>query len=200
MLPAMALAAIPAAVQSVAGIAQGIAGIIGNKKNKRPEYQIPDEFNSQLNTANNVMGLGGMNRDAYMRGLQNIARNQNMMMTNIRGRGGAIAGASAALRRSNDAALSLSAEDSRMQRNNYLTGASMRMNALNRMAEQRLNKQNWDKLSVFKEKQAMNQALLGAGMQNFMGGLNTMSTLATADMAYNEGKGLAQLFPKAGKK
>jgi hypothetical protein len=78
MAPAIAAALIsaaPAALKGIQGLAQGLKGSKLAKKNIRPTYEIPQEFQQNLAIAEN-MGRVGLPQQQYTQGLQNIQRGQ----------------------------------------------------------------------------------------------------------------------------
>lgn len=196
MLPAIAAAAIPSAVKMISGGIQALRGRSILKKNKRPDYEIMPEFQQNVEMAEDIRSLGGMPKASYQNALQNISRNQTAGLQGLRGRGGAVAGVSAINQSTNDATLGLDAQDAEMRLRNFTMGTQLKMNALTALATQRLKKQEWDKLMPFNQNQAWGQGLIGAGMQNAMGGLGEVANLAVSDIMMNDGDGINSLFPK----
>ena len=192
----MLAAGIPAAIQAIGGAFQMFAGQRMLKKLKRPGYDIPDEFNQNVQSAQAVKNLGGLSQAAISRFQQDTGRNITAGMQGLRGRGGAVAGISNIMQGANDAAGRLAVMDSEEQRSNFKLGTQLQMNAVNALANQKLAQQNWDKFLPFQEKRQEAQALIGAGMQNMFGSVNSASKLAMTDLQWNDGANLKGMFGK----
>jgi hypothetical protein len=189
-LPELALAGAGSLAKMFTGFIQNRKGNKILKNLQRPDYEIPDEFNQNIGLAKDIKNMGGMSREAYSNAMRGIGRNTVAGLGALRGRGGAVAGISAVTQTANDSVADLSARDAEMQRDNFRTGTQLQMNAINSLATQKLAKQNWDKFLPFQEKRAEGQALVGAGMQNAMGGLTELSSLGMNDMMWNNSAGL----------
>ena len=81
------------------------------------------------------------------------------------------------MQRANDATNQLSVADANMALQNRRIGTSMQVNANNMLAQQRLQKQNWEKFNPYLRRLNEGQALVGAGMQNTFGALSDASSM-----------------------
>jgi hypothetical protein len=185
-IPAAVVAALIAAVPSVAKGVQGIfQGAKGNKlakQNIRPTYEIPKEFQQNLAIAEN-MGRVGLPQQQYNQAQQNFQRNQAGALRQF-GRMGNPRGLAGIVRAGNDASLGLDVADAQARLSNQRNAMGYR----SQMGQQQLAKQNWDKFQNYGEKADAAAALQGAGRQNVMGGLSELSQVGQMAM-YNGGFG-----------
>lgn len=183
MAPAVAAALIsaaPAALKGIQGLLQGAKGAKLAKRNIRPTYEIPQEFQQNLAIAEN-MGRVGLPQQQYTQGLQNIQRGQlaGLRQLGRMGRGGSVAGLA---RAGMDATLGLDIADANARLRNQQ--AAMGYRAL--MGQQQLAKQQYDKFAKYEEQAAAAEALKGAGRQNVMGGLSDLASVGMTAMAYGD--------------
>jgi hypothetical protein len=183
MAPAIAAALIsaaPAALKGIQGLAQGLKGSKLAKKNIRPTYEIPQEFQQNLAIAEN-MGRVGLPQQQYTQGLQNIQRGQTAGLRQLgrMGRGGSVAGLA---RAGMDATLGLDVADANARMRNQQSAMGYR----SLMGQQQLAKQQYDKFAKYEEEAAAAEALKGAGRQNVMGGLSDLANIGMTAMAYGD--------------
>jgi len=189
MAPAIAAALIsaaPAALKGIQGLLQGAKGSKLAKKNIRPTYEIPQEFQQNLAIAEN-MGRVGLPQQQYTQGLQNIQRSQTAGLRQLgrMGRGGSVAGLA---RAGMDATLGLDVADANARMSNQRAAMGYR----SQIGQQQLAKQQYDKFGRYEEDAAAAEALKGAGRQNVMGGLSDLANIGMTAMAYGDlggGKG-----------
>jgi hypothetical protein len=186
MAPAIAAALIsaaPAALKGIQGLAQGLKGSKLAKKNIRPTYEIPQEFQQNLAIAEN-MGRVGLPQQQYTQGLQNIQRGQTAGLRQLgrMGRGGSVAGLA---RAGMDATLGLDVADANARMRNQQSAMGYR----SLMGQQQLAKQQYDKFAKYEEEAAAAEALKGAGRQNVMGGLSDLASVGLTYMGGQQGDG-----------
>ena len=196
MIPAVAAALIsaaPAALKGIQGLFQGAKGAKLAKRNIRPTYEIPKEFQQNLAIAEN-MGRVGLPQQQYTQGLQNIQRSQTAGLRQLgrMGRGGSVAGLA---RAGMDATLGLDVADANARMRNQQSAMGYR----SLMGQQQLAKQQYDKFAKYEEEAAAAEALQGAGRQNVMGGLSDLASVGMTAMAYGDlgGLGKTRKTPKA---
>jgi len=179
MAPAIAAALIsaaPAALKGVQGLLQGAKGSKLAKKNIRPTYEIPPEFQQNLDTAA-MRARRGLPQQQYTQGLQNIQRVQTAGLKQLgkMGRGGSVAGLA---RAGMDATLGLDIADAQARMGNE----NIEMGYRGQIGQQKLAKQQYDKFAKYEEEAAAAEALKGAGRQNVMGGLSDLATVGVTYM------------------
>jgi hypothetical protein len=179
---AAGIAAIPSIVKGVQGIFQGAKGSKLAKKNIRPTYEIPKEFQQNLAIAEN-MGRVGLPQQQYNQAQQNFQRNQAGALRQF-GRMGNPRGLAGIVRAGNDASLGLDVADANARMSNQRNAMGYR----SQMGQQQLAKQNYDKFMKYGEQADAAAALQGAGRQNVMGGLSELSQVGQMAM-YNGGFG-----------
>lgn len=182
------LPAIIAGVQAVGGIAQMFAGARTLKKLKRPSYEIPQDFNTNVGLAQNIKTMG-MPKSEYQSAFQNIQRNQTAGINALQDRRSALAGIGSIVQRSNDASLNLDATAAKIANQNMLAGTQMEMGARQQLASQKLARQEWEKFQPYQQKLAQGQGMLGAGMQNAFGALQTYGNLSMMEKMAKGGVG-----------
>lgn len=179
MAPAIAAALIsaaPAALKGIQGLLQGAKGSKLAKKNIRPTYEIPQEFQQNLAIAEN-MGRVGLPQQQYTQGLQNIQRSQTAGLRQFgrMGRGGSVAGLA---RAGMDATLGLDVADANARMSNQRAAMGYR----SQIGQQQLAKQQYDKFGRYEEDAAAAEALKGAGRQNVMGAFSDLSRVGLTYM------------------
>lgn len=165
------IAAAPSVLKAGQGIMQGIKGNKLAKQNKRPTYEIPNEFKQNLAIAEN-MGRIGLPQQQYNQAQQNFQRNQASALRQFN-RMGNPRGLAGIVRAGNDATMGLDVADAQARMSNQRNAMGYR----SQIGQQQLAKQNWDKMQLFGEKADAAAALQGAGRQNVMGGLTELSQL-----------------------
>jgi hypothetical protein len=186
MVPAIAAALIsaaPAALKGIQGLFQGAKGAKLAKKNIRPTYEIPPEFQQNLAIAEN-RARRGLPQQQYTQGLQNIQRGQTAGLRQLgrMGRGGSVAGLA---RAGMDATLGLDIADANARMNNE----GIAMGYRSQIGQQQLAKQQWDKFGKYGEQAAAAEALKGAGRQNVMGAFSDLSRVGLTYMGGQQGDG-----------
>lgn len=166
-------------VKSLVGIGQMIFGSKALRKaNKnRPMYDIPQEYMDNVGMVDGIMNMG-MPRESYVAQMTGIQRNQNFGLNALTDRRAGLAGISNLVQQGNDAMMRLNATDATMRNQNKITGTGMKMNAKYQLGMQKLAKQQWDKFNPFLAKVAQAQGTIGAGMQNFSGGIDALGMMA----------------------
>lgn len=174
------ISAAPAALKGIQGLFQGAKGSKLAKRNIRPTYEIPQEFQQNLAIAEN-MGRVGLPQQQYTQGLQNIQRGQSAGLRQLgrMGRGGSVAGLA---RAGMDATLGLDVADANARMRNQQSAMGYR----SLMGQQQLAKQQYDKFAKYEEEAAAAEALQGAGRQNVMGGLSDLASVGMTAMAYGD--------------
>lgn len=168
----IAAGAIGAGAQGVMGLFQ-LGGGLFMKKPKRPDYQIADEFNKNISLAQGVKNIG-MDKASYQNALNNIGRNQSAGIGALQQRN-SIGSISTIIQRSNDAALNLDSMDARMKQNNFITGSRMEMGANESLANEKIQKMQWEKFQPYMDRVNQKNSLMGAGMQNIAGAAQSLS-------------------------
>jgi hypothetical protein len=176
MAAALLASLIPSMMQGALGQGQLLAGLL-MKKPKRPDYEIPGEFQANVSTAQDM--ANGMGKAQYGQAMNNIQRNQAFGQAALRGRRGALAGISSLVQRSNDATLGLDAQSAQMA----FSGKRALMGAREAFAQQKLQKWDFDKAQPYAMKLNQKQALIGAGIQNFMKAGDNASAMFGQSMA-----------------
>ena len=179
-IPAAVVAALisaaPAALKGVQGLFQGAKGAKLAKRNIRPTYEIPKEFQQNLAIAEN-MGRVGLPQQQYNQARQNFQRNQSSALRQF-SRMGNPRGLAGIVRAGNDATLGLDVADAQARMSNQRNAMGFR----SQLGQQQLAKQNWDKFQNYGEKADAAAALQGAGRQNVMGGLSELSQIGQMAM------------------
>ncbi len=177
---AAGISAIPALAKGIQGIFQGAKGSKLAKKNIRPTYEIPPEFQQNLDTAA-MRARRGLPQQQYTQGIQNIQRNQTSGLRQLgkMGRGGSVAGLA---RAGMDATLGLDIADAQARMGNE----NIEMGYRSQIGQQKLAKQNWDRFGNYQEQAAAAEALKGAGRQNVMGGLTDLANIGMTTIAYGD--------------
>jgi len=136
---AAGISAIPALAKGVQGIFQGAKGSKLAKKNIRPTYEIPPEFQQNLDTAA-MRARRGLPQQQYTQALQNVQRGQTAGLTQLgrMGKGGNVAGL---VRAGMDATLGLDIADAQARMGNE----NIEMGYRSQIGQQKLAKQKYDK-------------------------------------------------------
>lgn len=143
------------------GAAQLLYGMSQQKKNKRPEYVIPEEIGQNLNQAQQqaLQGLPEAQKQQY---LNNLQQSTAYALQQSSSRKGGLTGIAALNQQNIQGNQNLLAMDAqaRMQNQQQL------MAKRNQMADYKQQAFQLNSLNPYYEKTAQNQALMGAGMQN----------------------------------
>lgn len=165
---------------AVIGGVQMAKGYYDQKKNKRPEYQIPEEVKQNLNQAQQ-QALQGLPEEQKQQYLSNLQRGSAQALASAGSRKGGLAGIAGLADSQNQAYGNLLGMDAAARQANQQTLSAQRQN----MADYKDKAWGINKENPYYERTAQNQAMIGAGMQNISGGLQ---------MA---GGGVAGMKPKA---
>lgn len=157
------------AVKQYAGIAQMLAGKRILRNSKLPEYNIAPEYQQNIDASQSIKNMG-MPAESYNNSQRDIYRSLNFGVNTLGARRAAVAGVVNLVQRSMDATNNLNAMDANMRRSSTIQGTQMEMGARQQLALQKLAKQQWEKMNPYLRKMQEGQALIGAGMQNFVGG------------------------------
>jgi len=173
------LALIPAALQAGVGIAQYLGG---QKQSKQatPDYTIPSEYLSMMNTQKNYM-LGDMPSSTKIR--QDIRGNTSDYIDNA-ARYGIIDPntASAAYGSEQDALGNLGVQNAQ-----YRVGEKDKyLNTLGMMGQQKDLKQQWEVMTPFERTMQTASAMMGAGMQNAWGAVSSAGDYFGAKDMYDK--------------
>lgn len=133
------------------------------KGNVRPTYNIPEEITANLTDAQR-MALEGLPAEQKQQFINNIQRSQNFGLSALSDRKAGLSGLGSLVQNTTDAYSNLLTQDAaaRMQNQQSL------MNARGQMAQYKDQAFELNKLNPYYEKEAAAQALMGAGMQNFV--------------------------------
>lgn len=176
---ALLASAIPALFQTGIGAAQFFKGNKMARNNIRPQYQIPGEIQGMLTDAQ-IGAMQGMPAEQITQYMNQLGASGNEQMRQIQaGSGGSAANMlqniTAVNRNQNKGLMDLLSANAqqRLQNMRYYDQARQSMAGF-RDKQWELNK-----LQPFQDKAKTASALVGAGMQNFMGGLSTLGEGAT---------------------
>lgn len=147
------------------GAAQTAYGMYLRKKNKRPEYQIPQEIQQNLTQAQ-MDALEGLPAAQAQQFIQNIQRGSAFGMSQLGSRKAGLAGLATLNQQQQDAYGNLLSMDAQVRQQNK---ANL-MNQRQVMADYRDQAFQLNKLNPYYENVAQSEALMGAGMQNMSQG------------------------------
>ena len=167
----MAIPMIIGGVQAAMGVGQAVAGFIQKKNLTRPEYHIPPEIEKNMSEAE-LMSYYGMPDAQKAEYMQNIQRSTQSALRGISDRKGGIGAVSVAQQTEQDAYMNLLSADVQQRMQNIQTAQSMRQT----MAQYRDKAFEINEMQPYEQDYAEAQSLIGAGMQNVMGGLQTFGT------------------------
>lgn len=166
-----------AGVQGVTGLGQLIAGLAMH--NERPTKVIPPEIEANLNQAQ-IQYLQGLPDEQYNQAIQNFQRNLAFGARQLQDRNSAIGGIASLVQQANDATLGLDVADANARFNNLQNLYAARKD----MANERNIAWDWNARQKYLENAEAKQGLIGAGIQNLTGGINTgMSGFAQDNFA-----------------
>lgn len=147
------------------GAAQLAYGLYMNKKNKRPEYQIPQEVQQNLTQAQQ-MALQGLPEEQKQQFIKNIQRGTAFGMNQLGSRKAGLSGLASLNQQQQDAYGNMLSMDAQARQQNQ----QGLMNQRQVMADYRDQAFQLNKLNPYYEKTAQSQAMMGAGMQNMSQG------------------------------
>jgi hypothetical protein len=171
----MSVTAILGGVQAAAGIGQAVAGWVKKKNLTRPEYQIPDEIEKNMSEAE-LMSYYGMPDAQKQQYMQNIQRAGQQALAGVADRKGGLGMVSTIQQSQQDSYMSLLSADVQQRMQNIQAAQQQR----EVMAQFKDKAFEVNEMQPYQQSYAEAQALIGAGTQNFMGGL---STIAEGEMA-----------------
>lgn len=182
--------AILGGIQTASGIAQYIKGNQMAKKNKRPDYQVPQEISDNLSQAQ-MQALEGLSPEQKQQYVENVQRQQNFGLNAMGDRKAGISGLATLTQSGNDAYNNLLTQDSqaRMQNQQGL------MDARTEVANFKDKGFELNKLLPYQQKAEAATALKGAGIQTAVSGLsNLQNTYENQGLANAMGGGDSDLM------
>ena len=183
----MALPMILAGAQAAIGLGQAISGWSQKKKLTRPEYQIPKEIEQNMSEAE-LMSYYGMPDAQKAEYMQNIQRSTQGALRGISSRKGGLGAVAVAQQTQQDAYMNLLSADVQQRMQNIQTAQQMRQT----MASFRDKAFEINEMQPYQQSYAEAQSLIGAGMQNFMGGLTSMAQTQMLKDTFGEGGDVAR--------
>ena len=162
------IGAVIAGTQAAVGIGQAVAGYSKLKNLTRPEYQIPSEIEQNMSEAElmSYYGMPDAQKQSYM---QNIQRSGQQALSGTADRKGGLGMVSAIQQNQQDSYSNLLSADVQQRMQNIQTAQNMR----NVMAGYKDKAFQMNEMQPYQQDYAEAQGLIGAGMQNFMGGLQS---------------------------
>ena len=162
------IGAVIAGTQAAVGIGQAVAGYSKLKNLTRPEYQIPSEIEQNMSEAElmSYYGMPDAQKQSYM---QNIQRSGQQALSGTADRKGGLGMVSAIQQNQQDSYSDLLSADVQQRMQNIQTAQNMR----NVMAGYKDKAFQMNEMQPYQQDYAEAQGLIGAGMQNFMGGLQS---------------------------
>ncbi len=179
--PIAAVAAIPAVVKAGFGAYQAIKGGKKLKEAKRPNYQIPGELLANLNVSERLAaeGLPEAQKQAFM---QNVDRAGQLAISGLSDRRAGVGALANVQSQTNIASQRLLGMDAAQR----LRNQQIAMQARSRVADARDRAFQLNELQPFQDQRAEGQALVGAGIQNIFGGLDSAAGAFTAQQNFNQ--------------
>ncbi len=158
------------ATTTLGAVQMGI-GLINQKKNKRPTYEIPPEIAQGLSEAQR-QALVGLPEEQKQQFISNLQRGQAYALSQSGSRKGGLQGIAALNENQNTGYANLLAQDAgaRMQNQQRVFGQ------LQNVADYRDQAFQINKSNPFYEKSAQNSAMIGAGMQNISQGFQASNS------------------------
>lgn len=155
------------------GISQNKQASNIEKNNVRPTYQIPKEYQDNVNMARQMAQIG-LPQEQYNNQVNNINRNQAGGFQTLSRSANPGAGVASVVRAGNDATNNLNAQDAAARQNNqrFFIG----QNGV--LGQQGLAKQQYDKFDKYTEQFNKAAALRGAANQNIQNGINGAASAA----------------------
>ena len=162
------IGALIAGTQAAVGIGQAVAGYSKLKNLTRPEYQIPSEIEQNMSEAElmSYYGMPDAQKQSYM---QNIQRSGQQALSGTADRKGGLGMVSAIQQNQQDSYSNLLSADVQQRMQNIQNAQNMR----SVMADYKDKAFQMNEMQPYQQDYAEAQGLIGAGMQNFMGGLQS---------------------------
>lgn len=176
-MPALIVAGGAALVQAGIGVAQYAKGVKDLKNLTRPEYHIPPEIEKNMTEAD-LMAYYGMPDAQKAEYQQNIQRTQQAATRGIADRKGGIGSIVAAQQQTQDAYTKMLSMDVQQRMANIQRAQQMRQT----MAQYRDKAWQINEMDPYEQNYAEAQSMMGAGMQNVMGGLQSAGSMAMTAM------------------
>lgn len=180
---ALIAAAAPAAIQSISGLFGVGKGNLAAKKNLFPEEQVNPIYAENLAIAENAARVG-MPQQQYNRAQQGFQRNRASALRQL-SRMGRPVNSAAIVRAGNDSQLDLDVADANIRQGNQRFAMGQRA----QLANEQNRVFDWNKRQRYLQRAEANAQQIGAGKQNFMGGLNNLSLLGQYAMFGGESGG-----------
>jgi len=174
------IGALIAGTQAAVGIGQAVAGYSKLKNLTRPEYQIPSEIEQNMSEAElmSYYGMPDAQKQSYM---QNIQRSGQQALSGTADRKGGLGMVSAIQQNQQDSYSNLLSADVQQRMQNIQTAQNMR----NVMAGYKDKAFQMNEMQPYQQDYAEAQGLIGAGMQNVMGGLQSGGQMLMLDKQMN---------------
>lgn len=165
---------------SLFGAFQLMRGLSQANRNKRPEYNIPQEIGQNLNQAQ-MLAQQGLPMEQYNRAMANIDRNAAFGLRGMSDRRGGLVGLADLNQTTNDAYNNLAMQDAQARMNNI----AQLYNARSTMANYRDKAFEINQMQPYLQQAQAAQGMQGAGLQNIMGGLQGIGNMASSQAYYN---------------
>jgi len=164
----MAIPLILAGAQAAIGVGQAISGHKRLKNLTRPEYQIPSEIEQNMSEAElmSYYGMPDAQKQSYM---QNIQRSGQQALSGIADRKGGLGMVSAVQQQQEDSYMNLLSADVQQRMQNIQAAQQARQV----MAEYKDKAFQINEMEPYVQDYNEAQSLIGSGMQNIMGGLQS---------------------------
>ena len=174
------IGAVIAGTQAAIGIGQAVAGYSKLKNLTRPEYQIPSEIEQNMSEAElmSYYGMPDAQKQSYM---QNIQRSGQQALSGTADRKGGLGMVSAIQQNQQDSYSNLLSADVQQRMQNIQNAQNMR----SVMAGYKDKAFQMNEMQPYQQDYAEAQGLIGAGMQNFMGGLQSGGQMLMLDKQMN---------------
>jgi uncharacterized protein (UPF0254 family) len=184
----LAISAIPSVIQAGVGIGQSFAGKRQIKKLDRPEYTMSKEFEDNLRLAQ-IAATEGLDAASENLMRQGVERQTQTALTQGSERGAGFMGLGGLMDSQNQNFLRMTSMDAEIRRQ----ARQDVMKAKSDIAAEKEKEFMINKLDPYTQKLESSQALIGAGMQNVMGGMTNLAKAGTA--AINKGYSFKQKKP-----
>lgn len=155
-------------IQTAVGVGQFLKGQSIAKKNKRPDYNIPDEIKQNLSQAQ-MAALEGLPPEQKQQFIENTQRQQNFGLNALGDRKAGLTGLATLTQQGNDANKNLLSMDAAARQQNQ----QGLMDARTQMAGYKDKQFELNKLLPFQQTAEAAKGLQGSGLQNIMGGLGS---------------------------
>jgi len=169
-MPAIAAVA-GAGIQAGVGILQAYKGNEMTKNLSRPKYEIPSAIKDKMTTAE-MLQYQGLPEESKQEYIDNLSRNMAFSFQNLDSRKAGIAGTATINQQAMDAEKGLLSADAAQRMQNVQNLQNNRTE----LAGYQDKQFTFNKANPYYETLNQAEALKGAGMQNFMGAVNTAAT------------------------